>query len=55
MKYLILIAATVFITSCNDLKLSDKDLTRANTQKDSLLQIANASEESINQFISIGD
>lgn len=51
MKNLIIIAATLFITSCNDLKLSDKDLTRANTQKDSLLQIANANEESINQFI----
>ncbi|HWY13338.1 MAG TPA: hypothetical protein VN026_18560 [Bacteroidia bacterium] len=52
MKQLILIAATIFVTSCNDLKLSDKDLTRANVQKDSLLQIANEREESINQFIS---
>jgi len=52
MKKLILIATSfLVITSCNDLKLSDKDLTRANEQKDSLLQVANQSEESINQFI----
>lgn len=52
MKHLILIAAVLFtVSSCNDLKLSDEDLTRANNQRDSLYQLAKDHQGSIDSFL----
>jgi hypothetical protein len=52
MKHFIFIpAALLLATSCNELHLSDEDLTKANHQRDSLYQVALAREESIDAFL----
>lgn len=52
MKHLIFIAAILLMaTSCDELHLSDEDLTKANHQRDSLYQISQAREESIEAFL----
>lgn len=53
MKPLVFIAAIAFtVTSCNEMKLSDADLTRANEQRDSLYRLATERQSAVDSFLS---
>ena len=52
MKPLIFIAAIALtVASCNEMKLSDADLTRANEQRDSLYQLSTERQSAIDSFL----